>query len=274
MHIGMVTLRVADLAAELSFYQEALGLIVQRREGDIAFLGAGGPDLLALIHFPQGYQVRAAGLFHFALLLPSRADLARFLRHLAATRVPLQGLSDHIVSEAIYLADPEGNGIEVYADRPREAWYRGGKFQLDTLPLDVDDLMESLRGAEGAWNGMPPGTRMGHIHLRVTSVPATEAFYRDRLGFDVMATMPSATFLSVDGYHHHVGANTWAGRLPAAPPNALGLDRYALEWDDATRLNAIRERLQAANYAIEDAAAGWQVRDPSGICIVMRAAQS
>lgn len=232
--IGTVHLNVADQDKLINFYENTIGLQLHRKDGDIAYMGVGEDDLLALHHTPEYKRYRnARGLYHFALLLPTRHDLALLLQHFAETQTRLQGLSDHIVSEAIYLADPEGNGIEIYADRSRDQWFdANNQMQLATVPLNVGSLMSEL-DEKASFNGLPQGTIMGHIHLHVSSVEEAEAFYTQKLGMDAMFNLGSATFLSYDGYHHHIGANIWGGRA-LAPDDALGLRYYVLYADDAS----------------------------------------
>src|SRR3954452_15877935 len=188
--VGAVELTVAELDRSVDYYTLAIGLKVLSRSEGVARLGSpDGLELLVLVEGPGAQPGRGhSGLFHFALLLPSQEDLARWLVHVAGARVPLSGMSDHLVSEAIYLRDPDFHGIEIYRDRPREEWpYRDGQLQMDTLPLDTDALVSSLDGTEvGPFEAMPAGTRMGHVHFHVADIPATEAFYRDVLGFDVV----------------------------------------------------------------------------------------
>jgi catechol 2,3-dioxygenase len=179
-------------------------------------------------------------LYHFALLVPTRFDLALVLKQFAEMRTPLQGMSDHLVSEALYLADPEGNGIEIYADRPRSAWYRDGEFQLDTIALDIDDLFGELAGRDLTWNGIASGTVVGHMHLHVGSVRQAEQFYTTILGMDTMMNMGSASFISYDGYHHHLGINTWAGSA-MTPDDALGLDHWELKLGDEALFARIQQ---------------------------------
>ena len=248
--MGAVHLTVADLDRSLRYYEQQVGLHVHGRENGVARLGAGGEDLLVLTEQvgaqpADGY----AGLFHFALLVPAREDLARWLAHAAADRVPLAGLSDHFVSEAIYLRDPDHHGIEIYADRPREVWEGKVGERMTTLPLDTDDL---LRGVEPApYDGLPAGTTMGHVHLCVTDVEESVDFYRS-LGFDLMATYgDQAAFLATGGYHHHVGVNTWASRgAPYAP-------------DDRARLTQV---------TVLEAPEERELRDPSGIPLTLATA--
>src|SRR5262245_57946192 len=219
--IGAVHLTIADLDRSLRFYIEVLGLQLQTRREGAAVLGAGARDLLVLYESPDARPApRTTGLYHFAILVPSRLDLARTLRHLAIQRTPMQGFSDHLVSEAIYLADPDGNGIEVYRDRPRAEWpWLDGHLKMATDPLNVEELLrEADRDARAAESTsapapeMPDGTRVGHIHLHAAFLEDTEEFYTRAIGLDVMAQYGrSATFMSAGGYHHHVAANTWAG---------------------------------------------------------------
>jgi catechol 2,3-dioxygenase len=251
-HMGTVRLTVADLERSIGYYETQIGLRLHTREGGTATLGTGGEDLLALTELPgarpaDGY----AGLFHFALLVPERADLARWLAHAAADRVQLTGLSDHAFSEALYLRDPDGHGIEIYADRPRETWEGRVDQLLVTLPLDTDDL---LAAADGPFDGLPAGTTMGHVHLRVTDLDAAVGFYRDEVGMDLMAVIPGqAGFLSWGGYHHHLGVNVWESRgRPAAPEGHATLIRYD----------------------VLDAAEDRELTDPSGLSLTMRASPS
>lgn len=225
--MGAVHLGVGDLERSVAYYEQAIGLHVRERENGTARLG-GDEDLLVLHEEPGAEPPRGAhsGLFHFALLLPDRHSLAQWLLHAAKAQVPLSGASDHLVSEALYLRDPDGHGIEVYRDRLRSEWARDGEgIRMATLPLDLEALLAEAE--PGVYDGMPATTTMGHVHLQVSDVAATEAFYGD-LGFDVMARYGSdATFMSVGGYHHHLGGNTWAGRgVEPAPPGTAAL-RYA-----------------------------------------------
>jgi catechol 2,3-dioxygenase len=242
-----VHLTVADIDRSVDYYTEAIGLRVRERSAGQASLGAGGEDLLVLIEEPGARPVRGhTGLYHFALLLPDRNELAGWLTHAARTRTPLTGMSDHLVSEAIYLSDPDGHGIEIYRDRPRAEWPRGDgqAIAMDTLPLDVHDLLGVLDSPQDAvFTGLPGGTRMGHVHLHVADVAEAEAFYDGVLGFDVMARFPGqATFLGAGGYHHHVGANVWAGRgAMAPPPGAAALRRATIVLPDEVE----RDRLAA-----------------------------
>jgi catechol 2,3-dioxygenase len=270
--IAMVYLNVANLEKMLAFYQDIIGLKVHHQEGKTTYLGAGGEDLLALNETPAARRVRGiTGLYHFALLLPSRAALARSLKRLVDTQTPLQGMSDHLVSEAIYLADPEGNGIEIYRDRPREVWYAAdGQLNMDTVALDIEGVMTAFYEEDTAWNGLPPETIIGHIHLHVSDIPQAEAFYRDLFGLDVLFNMGHATFMSYEGYHHHIGANIWAGRnLPPDEP-VLGLEKYMLRVPDTIAVDSILDRMDAANVDISEGDEGYFLRDSSKIQLILK----
>ena len=270
--VGAVALTVADLERSLAFYREALGLRPLAGAPGRATLGADGRPLVELVEVPGARPAPGAtGLFHFALLVPGRADLARWLAHAARERLPLHGLSDHFVSEAIYLADPDGHGIEVYADRPRERW-QGRVERMTTLPLDVQDLLGELDdpGTE-PFEGLPAGTRMGHVHLQVASVPEAVRFYRDVLGFDLMTTYGSqAAFLSAGGYHHHVGVNTWSseGGSPP-PPGAAALRHATIVLPDREERDRVAARVVAAGGEPAEREDGLLVHDPSGIPLLL-----
>jgi catechol 2,3-dioxygenase len=268
--VGAVHLSVSDLERSIGWYEWALGLRVLRRDGPRATLGAGGPDLLVLDEQPGARPARRlCGLYHFALLVPERRDLARWMLHVANERVPLAGLSDHFVSEAIYLSDPDEHGIEVYWDRPREHWEGRVAQRMTTLPLDVESLISELDDPPlPAFEGLPPGTVMGHVHLRVSEIPGTTAFYRDVLGFGLMASLGGqAVFLSAGGYHHHVGANTWesAGAPPAPHGTARLLRTTVLLRDEAAR-DALVARVAATGQDPQPlpGATGVLVHDPAG----------
>ncbi len=268
-HIGAVTLRVADLGSLTAFYRDSIGLgLIEDREG-FAALGVDGE---VLVRLEQGgtRPTSPAGLFHLAILLPSRADLADWLAHAATTRVPLEGASDHLVSEALYLSDPEGNGIEIYRDRPRADWpRREGAIKMATDRLDLDALLSEAR--PGRYAGMPSGTRMGHIHLRVGDTAEAERFYGGVLGFDLMVRYPGASFLASGGYHHHIAGNVWNSR-GAAPRQAgeAGLATFELIARDAGDFAAMRARLMSAGGV--ETPLGPSVADPWGNRLVLRAA--
>ena len=271
--MGPVHLTVSDLARSLDFYRSALGLEVQDEDDGRAAFGAGKTELLVLHEQPGAPPADGhTGLFHFALLLPDRASLARFLAHAARERVPLQGLSDHDVSEAIYLGDPDHHGIEIYADRPRERWEGQVMQRMTTLPLDTQSLLGELEDPQSEpFEGLPDGTTMGHVHLRVADIPATLAFYRDLLGFELMAEYgDQAAFLAAGGYHHHLGANTWESRGASPPPPGSAALRHATivlpGQADRDRLLALVEE---AGREVEETEDGPLVRDPSGNGLVL-----
>ncbi len=226
--ISTVHLWVAELETMQGFYEGIIGLRTLDRDEESATLGVeDGEPLLALTQSPERKRYHGTtGLYHFAILLPTRRDLALSFRHLLQHNVRLQGASDHIVSEALYLPDPEGNGIEIYRDRPREEWFRNGEMQLATLPMDAEGVLREANESD-TWEGLPTGTRMGHIHLHVADVQQAAAFYQSILGMDLMFNLGSAAFLSYDGYHHHIGINTWGVR-GLAPGDALGLATFDL----------------------------------------------
>jgi len=262
LRLGAVHLIVTDLDRSVAFYQDSLGLRLHRRDGAVAALGAGADDLVVLHEEPAARPPgRHAGLFHFALLYPSRDELARAVQRLALTRTAISGASDHGVSEAIYLSDPDANGIELYCDRPRDAWppaAPGERVGMFTRALDLDGLLATAAGDE------PPrhagrGLRMGHVHLHVGDLAAARDFYAGVLGFEEMTTYPGALFVAAGGYHHHVGLNTWRGEgVGPAPSGTVGLREWTLELD-SDALAALRARLAAAGLGDGDVAA-----DPSG----------
>jgi len=278
--LGLVSLTVSNLARALRFYDGTLGLKTLDHQNGVAVLGTdGGGSLIALTERPHARPKppHTTGLYHFAILLPRRADLARVLRRLAEQGYPLQGASDHGVSEALYLADPDGNGIEIYADRPRDDWpWQDSRLQMFTASLDLEGLLSQ---GDGRWSGLPPATRIGHVHLHVADLGAAQRFYCDVLGFDLMQhypavrganSGPSALFLSAGGYHHHVGLNTWAGKgAPPPPPDAVGLRHFTVFLPDEAELARLAERLQTADVPYQRAAnagkasGAFVVRDPS-----------
>jgi catechol 2,3-dioxygenase len=272
--MGPVYLTVADLDRTIDYWTRAIGLEVLERGGDEAVLGSGGRPLVAFREVPGAQPApQSTGLFHVALLVPEREDLARWMAHVLRDRVQLSGASDHFVSEAIYLRDPDFHGIEIYADRPRELW-EGKVERMGTDPLDIDDLLGVLDDpATAEWQALPAGTIVGHTHLQVASIPDTVAFYRDLLEFDEMVTFGSqATFLSAGGYHHHVGANTW-NSLGAAPPppGSAALERATIVLPDARERDRLVARVADAGQEPEQRADGVVVRDPAGNALVLAA---
>lgn len=274
--VGAVHLTVADLERSIDYYGRVVGLDVIVRDGGAAALGSGGRELVCLVE-ERGAQPAAGhtGLYHFALVLPARVELARWLAHAARDRVALVGLSDHFVSEALYLSDPDEHGIEIYWDRPREVWEGQVADRMTTLPLDVDDLLGELQDpASESFDGLPSGTVMGHVHFKVAQIAETIGFYRDVLGFALMAQLgPAAAFLSAGGYHHHIGANTWesAGAAPA-PPGSAALRHATILLPDEGARERVLERLERSGQAPRHDARGTMVRDPSGNALALTVA--
>ena len=267
-HLGRVRLQVADLDRSLAFYEQVLGLRVLGRTEETVSLGTHGEDR-EIVHLRQLRSARAVprrgllGLYHFAILLPNRAALGRFLAHLGEIGA-YAGMSDHFVSEAIYLTDPDGLGIEVYADRPRDAWrYDEGQLYMTTNHLNVQDVIAAAGGEK--WSGMPSGTVLGHVHLYVDDIGKAEDFYHNALGFDkVVWSYPGALFMSAGGYHHHLGTNTWAR---GAPP-ASDADARLLEWEIVvpTREDAKQaaQHVKASGYPVKEDNGEWILTDPWG----------
>jgi catechol 2,3-dioxygenase len=281
---GPVRLQVADLARSLDWYGGVLGMRVLDSGSGWARLGVlgegpgaapdtpsdgpGGTRLVDLIEHPGAPPVPRRGhlgLYHVAILLPDRASLGRFVAHLARLRVPA-GSADHLVSEALYLNDPDGLGFEVYADRPPTSWARtpSGEIAMASNPLALDDLVRA--GGDAPWNGLPSGARVGHLHLHVGDLAAAEAFYSDALGLDVQVrSYPGALFLSAGGYHHHLGVNTWARGAVAAGANAARLLSWSLELPSPRAVEAALIRLEKAGHAVTRTEPGFgRVLDPWG----------
>lgn len=272
--IGQVSLTVADLARSLTFYSEALGFEVLRQDASTATLGAAGKPLLMLTEhrgakpWPRDIPDSYTGLYHFAILMPSRADLGLWLRHWLELGFPLPGQGDHLVSEALYLSDPDGNGIEIYQDRPRDQWrHVNGQIKMATDPVDIRGMLDEGARSGKSWAGLPAGTTVGHIHLQVGDIRQAATFYHDILGFDIMAHMPSALFISAGGYHHHIGLNIWhsAGKS-AAPEGTAGLRHFTITLPNQEARADVVGRLDAADiaYTEEDDVV---VRDPWGTTI-------
>ncbi|MGH3109651.1 MAG: VOC family protein, partial [Gaiellaceae bacterium] len=241
-----------------------------------ASLGAAGRELVVVVEEPGARPSHGhTGLFHFALLLPERVELARWLAHAGRERIPLAGLSDHYVSEAVYLSDPDGHGIEIYADRPREVWADEVAARMTTLPLDVVSLLGELEDpAAERFDGLPAGTRMGHVHLKVASIPEAVAFYRDGLGFSLMAQLGAqAAFLAAGGYHHHVGANTWeSAGAPPPPPGSTALRHATIVLPDEAERDRVVERLAESGHPPTLDGPEPRVADPSGNVLVLAVA--
>ena len=265
--VGDVHLTISDLSRSVRFYESHLGFTVHRRDDRTAWLGAGGSDLLVLSESSTAPRLRGTtGLYHFAILVPTRPDLARALTRLVATSTAMQGAADHGVSEALYLADPDGNGIEIYRDRPRDEWpHVRGVLTMGTDPLDLENLLADA-GDESGNTALALGTTMGHVHLHVSHLDEARRFYVDVLGFDVTQRYgPSALFVSAGGYHHHIGLNTWAGvGAPPPPPGAIGLRHFTLQLRSAAALEEVVERIHAAAIPSNEVDGGVLIRDPAG----------
>jgi catechol 2,3-dioxygenase len=268
--IGSVSLKVKDIDLVQPFYEQILGFEVLGKDGSHVELGVDAKNALVRLQIdPSAHRRRrgTTGLYHYAILLPKRRDLAVVLDRLLSRSYPLQGASDHHVSEAVYLADPEGNGIEIYADRPRDEWYTSdGKMRMGTVALDVDDLLSTIDQQSDLEDKLPRGTRIGHIHLHVADLDKAVTFYRDVVGFELMMLYgPSAGFLSAGGYHHHIGINTWAGEdAPEPAPGSTGLVEYSILVPDSIDLAQIAARAGATGIDIDSAETYLNVSDPSG----------
>ena len=272
--LGPAELTVTRLDRSVAFYHEVVGLRVHRRDDASAVLGAGAEEVIVLHESPAARPPgRHAGLYHVALLYPSRAELARAAARVAATRTPIQGASDHGTHEAIYLPDPDGNGLELAADRPRGEWpdlSGPGGYAAGPAPLDVRALLDAVAG-EPSRRQAEPGLRVGHVHLHVGDLDATRRFYVDGLGLEVMTDLGSALFFSFAGYHHHVGANVWRGPgVPPAPDDVVGLRHWTLLVASAGELAAVRDRLAAGGAPEVERPDGLLARDPAGIAVLVR----
>jgi catechol 2,3-dioxygenase len=263
--VDRVALTVNDLHGVSDFYQRVVGLRLLRQDGEVALLGAGEAVLLELRHDGAARRraPREAGLFHTAFLLPARADLGRWLRQSVASAAPLAGAADHGVSEAVYLSDPEGNGIEIYADRPASAWkWRQGLVEMPSDPLDIDSLIGSTGAA--AWQGVPEGAVVGHVHLQVGAIAPADAFWSGVVGLDVTCRYSGGTFYAADGYHHHIATNIWNSRGAGERRYpSTGLAEVVLRMDAARRA-AVRQRADAP------ATGTLTLRDPWGTAITLR----
>jgi catechol 2,3-dioxygenase len=261
LRLGPVHLIVSDLERSLNWYERALGLRVHRRNGEQAELGDGIETVLVLHQDPQARPAgRHAGLYHYALLFPTREELARVALRVAAARTPIQGASDHGTHEAIYLADPDGNGIELAADRPREQWPTD-IYALGPAPLDLDSLLGTVAGQPTPAQ-VENGLGVGHLHLHVGDIDQGLRFYRDLLGFELQANLGTAAFVSAGGYHHHLGFNVWRGRgVDAPPPHTVGLQHWTVVLPATSDIEKVKERLEAAGVKPEPVAGGLRARD-------------
>ncbi len=264
LRLGAVHLKVSDLDRSVSFYCEILGLQLNVGEDDTAWLGAGGENLIVLHEVPGVHAVSGhSGLYHAAILYPSRLELARVAQRISVTNTPIQGASDHGISEAIYLADPDGNGIELAADQPRESWPDLSDITaIAPSPLDMGGLFNLVSGREAELVA-DPLTQIGHVHLHVGDIAEGLAFYRELVGFDLVTYMDVAAFVSAGGYHHHLAFNTWQGvGAPPSPPEAAGLLHWNVVLPSNGDVEAVAARLVAGGYETTDVEAGFEVRDP------------
>ncbi len=284
--LGPVSLTVANLAQQLRFYQILLGLQVHWQKDNRAGLGTGGEDLLQMIELPNARRARGTtGLYHFAILVPSRRELALMIARLFTARYP-NSPTDHVMTETTYLDDPEGNGIEIYADTPEDGQFGfiNGEFMAVDAngvrrsgrdALDVEELFEkNLSASDRLDEPLPAQTKMGHMHLHIRDLNEARHFYHTQLGFGDMGFMAAmrAGFVSAGGYHHHLGLNTWAGEgAPPPAPNSLGLRHFTVVLPDAAELESQLERLRQTEIALEQIEDGWLIRDPSQNGIMFRA---
>jgi catechol 2,3-dioxygenase len=282
-HLGAVRLTVSDITRSRAFYERTIGLrSFDQQDGGISL----GTDpahtdpahpLIELIgdSAAPALNRRAAGLYHLAILLPSRRELGFALARIAESRWPLDGASDHLVSEALYLSDPDGNGIEIYRDRPRDQWRReGDQLVMATEPIDLEGVIGEIQGAQQRQSEAPAAIKIGHVHLQVTDLGATEDFYHGVLGFDVMVRRyPGALFFSAGGYHHHIATNVWHSAGASRPePGSIGLRSFGIVLPSAAERERVLDRLQAAGIETTHSDSGILIRDPSGNGIELRTA--
>jgi len=271
-HIGRVRLRVGDLERSLAFYRGVLGIQVTQEEGSTVTLA----DLIVLDEHPgitrRPLRPVTTGLYHVALLVPNRRELGRSLLGLRQARYPLRGMSDHAVSESLYLDDPDGNGLEIYADRPRSAWpVRDGVVQMTVDPMDVEAVIAAGKVRPEPWTGLPPETVVGHVHFTVSDLEPAVAFYRGVIGFDVMMSIPALVAVSAGGYHHHLNLNTWAGeRAPRDSDSVAGLSGWELRVPDGSARKALIERV-AATGASSSSSNGVGATDPDAVKVTITA---
>jgi len=270
--IAHARFRVSNLERSVAFYQDLVGMVLLSKERHRAIL-SGNAEQDPVLYLTEDATAprrnpRSPGLFHMALLYPRRSELARVFMRLHEVRWPFQGFADHGVSEALYLADPDANGIELYIDRPRDDWpYRNGELQMVTEPLDVQSLLSELRSPQQRLSATATDVAIGHMHLQVSDLNKAEEFYHGALGFDVtQRNFPGALFMSAGGYHHHIGVNTWNSRgASSSPEGAAGLSSFALALADASSAESLRETLRPSPYWNGEVDGGFQLRDPDGL---------
>ncbi|MEK3964015.1 VOC family protein [Paenibacillus sp. FSL H7-0323] len=270
--IGLVQIRVSNLERSLTFYQNVVGLSVLRQTGREVEMTADGQNVLLILREIENARVirpnSVAGLYHFAILVPDRPSLGLVVRNLISSGIEV-GQGDHLVSEALYIQDPDNNGIEIYRDRPKSEWKYDaeGHVMMSTDPVDVDGLLAASEGL--SWNGLPAGTVIGHVHFHVGNLNKAKAFYVDLLGFELTANYGSAAmFISAGGYHHHIGLNVWAGQgAPAAPADTVGIDYFTLILTNEEERNAVVERVRQAGYAVTEVNGDPTFQDPWNIGI-------
>lgn len=267
VEVGTVTLKVANMERSLKFYTQLIGLELFKQDSNTAVLGAGNRPILLLEEVPGATRLarNVTGLYHAAILFPTRHSLSIKVQQLARINYPL-GAGDHLVSEAFYLDDPDGNGLELYQDRPRSTWkWIGTQVQMATDPIDFDSLFAEIKPNDPALNNpaAPAGTKLGHMHLRVGNISKSRAFYHDVLGFDIVVQMPTALFLSAGGYHHHIGMNVWEsnGGRPT-PENSAGLREFSISLPDQTELDRLTNQIEAAGISVERNGDSALVLDP------------
>jgi catechol 2,3-dioxygenase len=270
-YTGEVHLNVLDLARSVRFYQEVIGFKVLEEASDKVTLTADGKTPLLIIEQPENVtpkEPHKSGLYHFALLLPKRADLGAIIKHFIKHNVRI-GASDHLVSEALYLSDPDGNGIEIYTDRDPDVWsWENGKVAMSTDPLDGESII--AESADQTWDGLPAETVMGHVHLHVANLPETETFY-NALGFEVVTNYPQALFMSNGKYHHHIGLNTWNGvGVPRPSEGSVGLQSFTLIYPNETVLDEAITKVESLGLKVDKIEKGLMTEDPSGNRIVLR----
>jgi catechol 2,3-dioxygenase len=275
--VGTLSLSVADLQRSVTFYTDLIGLRVLSEGESSATLGVADDSFLELTEcpgaqpWPRGGR-SYPGLYHFAILLPTRVDLGRWLAHWLSQDMPLPGQGDHFVSEALYLEDPDGHGIEIYRDRPRDEWqWRDGQVQMGVEPVDIRGLLEEAQRSADPWTNMPVGTTLGHIHLQVSDITETARFYNQILGLDIVAQMPSALFMSAGGYHHHIGANIWHSKgAGPAPSESVNLEFFTIDFPDDDARGAAVDRLGQAGVQVTHENDDILVVDPSSLVIRLR----